>query len=281
MGSEVYCRYWVGADSLLFAQPDFDDSTWAWGNQTFIGPQNGEIAWFRCYVAIPNVPKENGLVLDLGRVADEDQTYFNGIEIGNSRMLAKSEWPVFFHRDYFVGSDLLINADRAAVVAVRTTTRSFGTVGFIDHPPALKRSWSYTYSIIYEFIPFVFIIIFISLMRLYPFNSELSKTKLRTLTQMGIGIATVILFNTFLLYRYFFLLSNIWLRFHFIATAVAATLIFRFVHLILRSDYPLWLTGWTMLSVIAALSLPGFEVSSWSSTWIVKFFGVMGVPILS
>ncbi len=279
----ISCRYQaaVGStDSSTLAAPGLNDSAWKVGGRAG-APEGIGAVWFRCQVKVPEKGAEHGLVLDLGRVADVDRTFVNGVEVGNTQMVPSLEWQFFHQRTYFVRPDVLGPPGSEALVSVRASSRSFGTVGFVDHGPRFQRSWNAAGANLYEFLPFGFVIVFLALVRLYPFNREVSRLRLRSLTQMGLGISAVVLLNTFLLYRIAFPLSNVWLRFHVATTAVSAWLLFRFLDGVLGRKVDRWLAAWTFAVVAIAAALPGYTNESWSTTRIAQLFGVWGLPIIA
>jgi len=271
------CRFNQVEDRPDFVNPAYDDSAWSVGARTMGNP--GAPVWFRCKIPVPAGADREGLILDPGRIADVDETYVNGFEVGSTQMMSKLKWPYFFHRNYFVSPELL-RGKSEALVTIRATSRSFGAIGFVDHEPYFRDSWEQSDSSVYEFLPFAFIIIFLSLMRLYPFHQEASKARLRALTQMGAGIASVVLLNTFFLYRTLFPLSNIWLRIHVIVTAVSAWLLFRFLDLVLGQNHSRWVTIWTATIGAVAALMPGYTNGDFSTEWTAKLFGIWGIPIL-
>lgn len=76
-------------DDLSWADPAYDDSHWEWiqvpsnwENQGFYGYDG--YAWYRLKVTLPDNVRDATLYLDLGYIDDIDQTFINGIMIGQS-----------------------------------------------------------------------------------------------------------------------------------------------------------------------------------------------------
>ncbi|MBR0458747.1 MAG: hypothetical protein IJJ26_05890 [Victivallales bacterium] len=106
----------------------YDDSQWGSAadlNRTF--KEIVGVGWFRVIVHIPDEWAKKTLVLNLGRVDDIDQTYFNGTLVGSTGVSVPEYWNV--NRRYTIPGKL-VKAGRN-VIAVRATDY-YGEGGLID-----------------------------------------------------------------------------------------------------------------------------------------------------
>jgi beta-galactosidase/beta-glucuronidase len=104
-------------DSITWSQPNFEDNDW----QTITVPATWEsqghtnydgVAWYRVHIYIPREWKqEKSFVLDLGKIDDEDTTYFNGRIIGSTKGCE-------IERKYAIPPSI-INFGKDNVIAVR------------------------------------------------------------------------------------------------------------------------------------------------------------------
>jgi hypothetical protein len=74
-------------DDYSFTDPAFNDSAWAqisvpanWENQGY--PDYDGIGWYRYHFTVPANMKNKGLIINLGRIDDNDETYINGVLVG-------------------------------------------------------------------------------------------------------------------------------------------------------------------------------------------------------
>jgi len=89
-------------DNPAFAKPDFNDKDWeninvgvCWERQGYANFDG--VAFYRLSVVIPESLKKknnffNGLLISLGRIDDEDITYFNGNEIGRTNLYTSERY---------------------------------------------------------------------------------------------------------------------------------------------------------------------------------------------
>ena len=115
-------------DEKPYATRDFDDDGWKTGDlpqkwQNFPGlEKHNGIGWFRKTVEIPAGWEGRELVLRLGKIDDDDITWWNGVEIGRTQ-----GWTLV--REYRVPAEL-VKAGKA-VVAVRVLDTS-GAAGIYE-----------------------------------------------------------------------------------------------------------------------------------------------------
>jgi hypothetical protein len=76
-------------DSMLWAQPDYNDSGWSditvpcfWEHQGF--PELDGLAWYRRSVFLGRQLSKKHLILAAGKINDVDEVYFNGVLIGRT-----------------------------------------------------------------------------------------------------------------------------------------------------------------------------------------------------
>lgn len=108
-------------DNLDYSKPDYDDKAWKtinvenfWESQGYANYDG--IAWYRTRIMIPASFKERNvmlkyMVLQLGKIDDGDDTYFNGVRIGG-----KTAWNLY--RSYLIPTNL-IKWDQENVLAIR------------------------------------------------------------------------------------------------------------------------------------------------------------------
>ena len=81
----------VRGDDNLFKDPGFDDSSWrvsalpfGKADLTWLGEDEQAIVWYRIHFLPPTLPTSGNLGLNLGKIADIDETWLNGTRIGSS-----------------------------------------------------------------------------------------------------------------------------------------------------------------------------------------------------
>ncbi|HCL84129.1 MAG TPA: hypothetical protein DIC22_09145, partial [Chitinophagaceae bacterium] len=131
------CRFHLG-DQMDWANPSFNDSGWdtkplgkSW---SATGMKENIYAWYRIKIVIPSGLKTAiaggmGIKLNLGKIDDVDQTFFNGKLIGQTGSLPphyQSKWDV--ERIYMVPENDLL-WDQENVIAVRVFSLDPGGVG--------------------------------------------------------------------------------------------------------------------------------------------------------
>lgn len=127
------------AETKGWAKPEFAASDWPtmkvpqhWQR---VGLKHNGTVWFRKEVDVPAEWAGHDLVVELGRIDDCDQTYFNGQRIGQT--WRDNPWAVFVHRKYTVPGKL-VKAGRN-VVAVRVFDTG-GDGGFAAEAGQMKVS---------------------------------------------------------------------------------------------------------------------------------------------
>ncbi len=131
------CRFHLG-DQMDWANPSFNDSGWdtkplgkSW---SATGMKENIYAWYRIKIVIPSGLKTAiaggmGIKLNLGKIDDVDQTFFNGKLIGQTGSLPphyQSKWDS--ERIYMVPENDLL-WDQENVIAVRVFSLDPGGVG--------------------------------------------------------------------------------------------------------------------------------------------------------
>jgi len=114
-------------DDPEWSYVDFDDSKWqriavpsTWEQHNFAKVDG--FAWYRKSVRIPKNIARQKLILMLGKINDIDQTFFNGIQIGNTGNFDDKGKNRHSHKDeeraYFI-PPYLIRPNKKNVIAVR------------------------------------------------------------------------------------------------------------------------------------------------------------------
>ena len=130
--------YWkfILGDNLKFAKPEYDDSDWekiyvpeSWEDEGFQN-YNG-YAWYRKTVEL-EVSGNDALYLELGRIDDVDQVYFNGVHIGATGGFPPDYFTAYnYTRRYPIPMEH-VNKEGKNVIAVRVYDE--GGVGGITGP---------------------------------------------------------------------------------------------------------------------------------------------------
>jgi alpha-L-fucosidase 2 len=101
-----------------------------------LGQHNG-FAWYRCFVKLPNDWEGKPLRLELGRIDDSEETYFNGTKIGATGTLPpKAEGKSGVARRYSVAAKL-VRPGQYNLIAVRVHDQG-GTGGILSGPLAIS-----------------------------------------------------------------------------------------------------------------------------------------------
>ena len=141
-GTMLLPREWKfqKGDSAIYSNPDFNDQNWKnmkvdtfWEYQGLANYDG--IGWYRTKVIIPSTLKKSGQLLktirlSLGRIDDEDVTYFNDKKVG-----VGSVWDI--DRTYLVPFDL-VNWDKENFIAVRVKDND-GNGGMYGSPHSIDK----------------------------------------------------------------------------------------------------------------------------------------------
>jgi hypothetical protein len=149
-------RFSIG-DNLEWANPNFDDSHW--GTQ-FLGNSWLRLdvyAWYRIEIFIPESLKKaaanrNGLLLNLGKIDDVDQTFFNEKLVGETGSFPPNvETKLQENRSYAIPLDL-VKWGKENLIAVRMYS-NVGGAGMYEGPYSLSPvQWSNFISIEKSFV---------------------------------------------------------------------------------------------------------------------------------
>jgi hypothetical protein len=115
-------RFILG-DNMKFAKPEYNDSDWEdiyvpsnWQDEGFRNYSG--YAWYRKSVSF-DYEKGDALYLELGRIDDVDEVYFNGKLIGTTGGFPPNYFTAYnYHRRYFIPQEY-INKTGKNVIAVR------------------------------------------------------------------------------------------------------------------------------------------------------------------
>lgn len=136
------CKFKLG-DNLEWANQSFNDSDW--GNKQLgirwsaKGIKDDVYAWYRIKIVIPSsmksaAEKNRGIKLNLGKIGDVDQTFFNGKLIGHTGTFPpdyKNIWDA--ERVYIISSDEVL-WDKENVIAIRVFSLDREKVGMYQGP---------------------------------------------------------------------------------------------------------------------------------------------------
>ncbi len=130
-------------DDMAWAGRSFDDAGWdtkqLGARLVVTGLKENVYAWFRIKIVIPTSMKSQaqhgkGIKIELGKIDDVDQTFFNGRLIGQTGSLPpdyETRWDT--QRVYFV-PDSEVKWDKENVIAVRLFSPDIGGVGMYEGP---------------------------------------------------------------------------------------------------------------------------------------------------
>lgn len=114
-----------------WTKPEFNDSSWetmelpgAWEGKAI--HLDGSV-WFRKTVKIPKKWIGKELILSLGRIDDYDNTFCNGVKIGETNTNAMSPWAV--KRKYIIPANLVQNQNLTIAVHVFDIHGNGGIIG--------------------------------------------------------------------------------------------------------------------------------------------------------
>lgn len=129
-------------DDMKWANPSFSDAGWGYkqvgSSWAATGMKDNVYAWYRVKIIIPstmkNAEKGKGIKLNLGKVDDVDQTFFNGKLIGHTGSLPpayETKWDA--ERLYTIPEND-IQWDKENLIAVRVFSLDAGGVGMYQGP---------------------------------------------------------------------------------------------------------------------------------------------------
>jgi DUF1680 family protein len=139
-------------DNIDWAEQSFNDT--GWGNKQLgtrwsaTGIKDYVYAWYRIKIVIPSsmksaAEKNIGIKLNLGKIGDVDQTFFNGKLIGHTGSFPpayKSIWDA--ERVYIISANEVL-WDKENVIAVRVFSLDIGKVGMYQGPYTYRPlQWS-------------------------------------------------------------------------------------------------------------------------------------------
>ncbi len=154
-------------DDKKYAAPDYDDSSWDTVDlpgvmMPYILSKNGGISgilWLRKKIHFHrDLPREDiGLIL--GRIANADETFFNGIRVGRTGEFPPRANSMWYHPRYYLVNESLAREGAGNIIAIRVSYNQFSE---ITGAMALAnmREWS-AHRILdgFLFIDFSFIVI--------------------------------------------------------------------------------------------------------------------------
>lgn len=111
-------------DNPEWSKANFDDSNWRriyvpspWEEEGYQGYDG--YAWYRRSVEIPSSVKDRKLTLELGYVDDVDETYFNGVKIGQTGSFPPNYSTAYNAQRLYDIPLNIVNFDKPNVIAVR------------------------------------------------------------------------------------------------------------------------------------------------------------------
>lgn len=129
---------------LLFQSVAFLHADWspmavpgAWDAAFTAKDRKDEIGWYRCFVPVPADWKDQTLYLCLGRIADADETFWNGTPIGGTGAFQPYQTAETHPRVYSLAS-AWIRPGSVNLLTVRVINR--GGKGGVTHGPLYMRS---------------------------------------------------------------------------------------------------------------------------------------------
>lgn len=116
-------RFTIG-DDAKWSKPETNTSDWeivkvpsSWENEGFHGYDG--YAWYRKNFKVPSTYKGKSIALNLGRVDDVDEVYFNGQLIGYSGSFPPDYFTAYYAWRNYTIPENLIRYDKDNVIAVR------------------------------------------------------------------------------------------------------------------------------------------------------------------
>ena len=134
----------------IWAESDLDDSDWKTMNLPGIWEHNGleavdGVVWFRKEVTVSQTDIGKDAVINLGKINDSDNTFFNGVLIGSNKMAADKQ------RNYTIPAKLLKLGRNVITIQVEDVGNNGGIYGnpaylnlqFENHKTSLAGNWKY------------------------------------------------------------------------------------------------------------------------------------------
>ena len=145
-GLHGYWKFILG-DNMKFAKPEYDDSDWekiyvprSWHDEGF--ENYSGYAWYRKTFDF-EASQNDMLYLDLGRIDDVDEVYFNGHLIGSTGSFPPDYSTAYnYHRRYMIPVEY-INSKGKNVVAVRVYDEG-GEGGILGSPVGIYHYPNYS-----------------------------------------------------------------------------------------------------------------------------------------
>lgn len=137
----------IQGDNMEWAKPEFDDTRWGTSALGKSFQILDVYAWYRIKIVVPaelkkSAEKRNGLLLNLGKIDDVDQTFFNGKLVGETGSFPPdfvTKWQE--SRNYTIPLDA-VKWGRENVIAVRIFS-NVGGAGMYEGPYNLSPiQWS-------------------------------------------------------------------------------------------------------------------------------------------
>lgn len=107
-------------DNSAWGNPSFNDYSWekvnlpAYWNHYSNQNQSGSLGWYRKEIEIPGDLRGKDFLLNLGRIADSDETFFNGVRIGGT-----GDFPPKYRYSYYNLSNVNVRVYRVPAHLVR------------------------------------------------------------------------------------------------------------------------------------------------------------------
>ncbi len=268
------CRTFSGVGSAQYFTPEFNDKDWGSSLMGLGAP--GESFWLRCHA--PSVQELSDSVLQLGRVADDDETYVNGVLVGTSLGKAPiTRWNYFLPRAYYVGRELL-RAQGENVVVIKANSAISARIGLVDGTPRISSEWLSAKPQGLDIISSLFLLFLTAVFLFYPTRTPPAAEMKRDFTYAGIMASTLQFMNSFYLYRAYPGYAVLWLKAHIIVTASCLFFLFRYSETLLglrRRKHVFWVT---IIFSAVALAIPGWTLSMGAIRTLGYLLAFWGVP---
>ncbi|MFZ4770540.1 MAG: beta-L-arabinofuranosidase domain-containing protein [Ferruginibacter sp.] len=142
-------------DDFAWADPSFNDKDWATQLLAKSFRKDSSYAWYRISIVIPSSMKTNagkGIKLNLGKIDDADQTYFNGKLIGETGSFPPNYITKWEKTRVYIIPESMVQWDKENVIAVRIYNL-VGGMGMWEGPYNFESlGWKDEVSIKQEFV---------------------------------------------------------------------------------------------------------------------------------